>query len=65
MIFWLSMEEQETALIKYQTSVAGILDNFITMLPAQAQAAADIVENFDKDKYLEVIDFAKSVGFSK
>ena len=60
-----SMEEQEAALIKYQTSVAGILDNFITMLPAQAQAAADIVENFDKDKYLEVIDFAKSVGFSK
>ena len=60
-----SMEEQEVALIKYQTSVAGILDNFITMLPAQAQAAADIVENFDKDKYLEVIDFAKSVGFSK
>lgn len=44
---------------KYQTSFAGVVGNLISDLPAQAQAAADIVNNFDPTKFQEVVEFAK------
>lgn len=49
-------------LMKYENSAAGIVDNLITSLPANAQAAADIVDNFNPEKYGEVINFAKAIG---
>lgn len=49
-------------LIKYENSIAGLANNIITNLPANAQAAADIVDNFNPEKYGEVINFARSIG---
>lgn len=49
-------------LMRYENSAAGIIDNLITSLPANAQAAADIVDNFNPEKYGEVINFAKAIG---
>lgn len=49
-------------LMEYENSFAGVANNFITNLPENAQAAADIVDNFDPEKYNEVVNFAKAVG---
>lgn len=47
---------------KYETSFAGIANNFITNMPINAAEAAKIVDNFDPEKYSEVINFAKAIG---
>jgi len=39
-------------------SVAAIVQSLINDLPANAEAAAKIVESFDMNKYKQVIDFA-------
>lgn len=44
---------------EYNRSVVSLVKKMITDLPTQAQAAMDIVNSFDKEKYQEVIDFAK------
>lgn len=44
---------------EYNRSVVSLVKKMITDLPTQAQAAMDIVNSFDKNKYQEVIDFAK------
>ena len=49
-------------LMEYENGFAGVANNFITNLPENAQAAADIVDNFDPEKYTEVVNFAKAVG---
>lgn len=43
-------------------SVISLLENVIKDLPAQAQAAMDIVNNFDKDKFQNVINFAEAAN---
>ena len=47
---------------KYRLSVAGILNKIIEDLPANAEAAAKIVENFDPNKYGAVVDFARAAN---
>lgn len=47
---------------EYRHSAAAILQSFIQDLPKNAQAAADIVDNFDKEKYSNVVEFAKSAN---
>lgn len=49
-------------LMKYENSLAGVVNNFINQFPINAQAAADIVANFDQEKYAEVVNFAKAAG---
>ena len=46
----------------YRSSAAAILQSFIQDMPRNAAAAAEIVDNFDKEKYRNVIDFAKSAN---
>jgi hypothetical protein len=46
----------------YKSTAASVLRNFIEDLPANAEAAAQIVENFDPDKYQAVVDFAKAAN---
>lgn len=43
-------------------SAVGLIQSIINDLPAQAQAAADIVNSFDKEKYQNVLDFAKAAN---
>lgn len=50
---------------KYRTSAAAVLQSIINDLPKNAEAAADIVNSFDKEKYQAVIDFAKSANGGK
>ena len=61
-IIYEEVNEIKHSLITYENSVAGIVNNLITQLPVNAQAAADIVDNFNPEKYNEVINFAKAIG---
>jgi hypothetical protein len=61
-IIYTSITEVKNSLVAYENSIGGTVNNFITSLPANAQAAADIVDNFDPEKYGEVIKFAKAIG---
>ena len=46
----------------YKMSAAALFQSFIQDMPKNAQAAADIVDHFDKDKYKQVVDFAKAAN---
>ena len=47
---------------QYFCSAGALMQSMIQDLPRNAAAAAQIVENFDKSKYQNVIDFAKSAN---
>ena len=47
---------------KQHVSAVSLLNNFINNMPINAAEAMKIVENFDKSKYQEVIDFAKAAN---
>ena len=51
-------EEKST----YKRSVAGVLDKVINDMPKNAEAAAKIVDNFDQEKYQNVLKLAKATG---
>ena len=46
----------------YRNSFASLLTAFIEDLPKNAEAAAAIVDNFDKEKYQNVLNFAKQAN---
>lgn len=48
--------------IDAQRSVGGILSQFINDLPSQAEAMKNILDNFDPEKYQEVLNFAKAAN---
>lgn len=48
--------------LKYNTTAAAILNQLITDLPKNAEAAQKIVENFDPKKYQAVVDFATAAN---
>lgn len=48
--------------LKYKNSAAAVLQSLIQDLPRNAEIAADIVNNFDKEKYQEVINFAQAAN---
>ena len=54
-----SMQENNES---YKRSAAALFQTFIQDMPKNAAAAAEIVDNFDKEKYKNVIDFAKSAN---
>lgn len=56
------LNEQKNLNMEYGNTVAAIISKFINDLPANAQAAMDIVENFDPDKFQAVKDFAKAAN---
>ena len=51
-----------STVLTYETSTARSLTAFIEELPKQMAEAAKIVDNFDKEKYSNVIDFAKAAN---
>ena len=53
------LEEEASKKMESKRSVASIITSLINDLPSQAQAAMDIVENYDKDKFKNVIEFAE------
>ena len=59
---WDKINDYMEAELKYTTTAAAIIKTLITDLPAQAQAAMDIVNGFDKEKFNEVTNFAKALN---
>ena len=53
------LEEEASKKMESKRSVASLITSLINDLPSQAQAAMDIVENFDKDKFKNVLEFAE------
>jgi hypothetical protein len=56
------IEEEIEKSMRYNTSAAAIIRSLVDDLPTQAQAAMDIVNNFDKDKFQEVVAFAQAAN---
>ena len=48
--------------LKYNTTAASIIAKLINDLPKNADFAANIVDNFNPEKYQAVIDFAKAAN---
>lgn len=48
--------------LKYKTSAASVMRNFINDLPANVEAASKMVESFNPEKYQAVVDFAKAAN---
>ena len=46
----------------YRTSASALLQSVIHDLPKQAEAAMKIVDSFDKEKFQNVVDFAKAAN---
>lgn len=59
---WDKMTEYMNNELKYTTTAAALVRGIISDLPTQAQAAMDIVNNFDPDKFQAVKDFAKAAN---
>lgn len=56
------IEEEIDKEMQYNISAASVLKSIINDLPTQAQAAMDIVNNFDKSKFQAVVDFAQAAN---
>ena len=48
--------------LKYNNTIAGVINNLIESLPAQAEEMQKIVDNFDKEKFQNVLNFAKAAN---
>lgn len=59
------LEEKRAAAERYKGSLADAIQNFVTNLPKSAEAAQKIINEFDKEKYANVIDFAKAANNGK
>ena len=57
---WLITTQE--ALEQHNKSFVGFLQKFIGDMPKNAEAMKDIVNNFDKDKFQEVVDFARAAN---
>ena len=59
---WNKIEEYMVDDFKYTTTAAGLIQSIITDLPVQAQAAMDIVNQFDQEKFAAVKNFAQAAN---
>ena len=58
--YWMTDVKEE--IISYKRSMSALIQSFISDLPKQAEAMQNILDNFDKDKYQEVVNFAKAAN---
>ena len=56
------LEETKKELIEYKHSVSALIQSLIVDLPRQAEAMQNIIDNFDPEKYQNVINFAKAAN---
>lgn len=56
------LEDMEKRFTKYRGTFTSFLQSVIADLPTQAEAAAQIVNDFDPEKFKNVIDFAKAAN---
>lgn len=48
--------------LNYKNSLSGTISELVNSLPERAEEMQKIVDNFDKDKFQEVINFAKAAN---
>ena len=56
------IDEMIVSTMQYKNTAASVIRSFIEDLPANAEAAKKIVDNFDPEKYQAVVDFAKAAN---
>lgn len=56
------IEELQNMTLHYRNTAGAVLQSIVQDLPKNAQAAADIVKNFDPKQYQAVIDFATAAN---
>lgn len=56
------MQDTVSDYMNYRNTAGAVLQSLIQDLPRNAQAAADIVDSFDKNKFQEVIKFAEAAN---
>lgn len=59
---WDKLNDYMEAELKYTTTAAAVVKAILGDLPKQMQAAADIVNNFNPEKFSEVTNFAKALN---
>lgn len=59
------LEEKRAAAERYKGSLADAIQNLMTNLPKNAEAAQKIIDEFDENKYANVINFAKAANNGK
>ena len=53
------VEELSNSVAEYKQSVAGLLNNLMTMLPEQAEKLQEAVEHIDADKVIKMTEVIK------
>lgn len=56
------MDEIINMSLSYKSSAGALVSTFINDLPRQAEAAAKIIEQFDKNDFQQVLNFAKAAN---
>ena len=56
------LDETKRELIEYKRSTSALIQSLISDLPKQAEAMKNIMDNFDPNKYKEVLNFAKAAN---
>lgn len=56
------LNEQEKTILTYKNTVGGAITEIIDNLPVQAEQMQKIVDNFDPQKFQNVLDFAKAAN---
>lgn len=56
------LNDQEQEILKFRNTVGGALTEIIQNLPIQAEEMQKIVDNFDPQKFQNVLDFAKAAN---
>lgn len=56
------LEDTKEEIMRYKYSTNALLQSVITDLPKQAEAVQKIIDNFDQEKYQNVINFAKAAN---
>ena len=61
-ILYSYLNEQEKTILTYKNTVGGAITEIIDNLPLQAEQMQKIVDNFDPEKFQNVLDFARAAN---
>lgn len=56
------LNEQLNDIYNYKNTIGGVITELVENLPLQAEEMQKIVDNFDKEKFQNVLDFAKAAN---
>lgn len=56
------LDDTKKELIEYKRSTSALIQSLVSDLPKQAEAMKNIMDNFDPNKYKEVLNFAKAAN---